>query len=134
MITIWVIRVGVDAGFDPVKITGARKSDKHLDADWRAPPSMYASFTGALAEYGNAFERAFVNYCAAHLDDSSGPVVQSLPGTMAIVHSCQNVPDVAVEGAQRGSRIWLRLGGVLHRLARLYGSLARGENLCCTRA
>ena len=48
------------------------------------------------------------------------------------LYSCQSIPDVAVEGARRGSRIWLRLGGDLHRLAGLYGSLARGENLCCT--
>ena len=48
-------------------------------------------------------------------------------------YSCRGDPDVAVEGARRGSRIWLVLGGDLRRLAGLYESLARGENLCCTR-
>ena len=47
-------------------------------------------------------------------------------------YSCHVDPDVAVEGARRGSRIWLVLGGDLHRVAGLYGSLAQSENLCCT--
>ena len=36
------------------------------------------------------------------------------------LYSCQTIPDVAVEGARRGSRIWLRLGGDLHRLSWRY--------------
>ena len=36
-------------------------------------------------------------------------------------YSCHGDPDVAVEGARRGSRIWLVLSGDLHRLAGVYG-------------
>ena len=58
------------------------------------------------------------------------PLVNVGEGTRGGNGNCEvRHPDAAVEGARRGSLIWLRLGVVLHRRSWSYGLLRAGRKL-----